>query len=116
MMSSGACRIFFLGVSWHGTIDYTLVLAVRIFSAGDGSVMTFWLLARRSFGRVLVHQLVSPFQAVSPVTVSFYSSHQCVFHISACDLLSGFCLASAVVVVLGTVAVGQIAELEVGSV
>ena len=33
----------------------------------------------------------------------FISSHQCVFHIGACDLLFGLCLASAVVVVLGTV-------------
>ena len=78
--------------------------------------MSFWFFARRSFGRILVHSLFHLFSRFTCFLFHFISSHQCVFHISACDLLFGLCLASAVVVVLGTVAVGQIAELEVGSV
>ena len=42
-------------------------------------------------------------------------SHQCLFHISACGLLFVLRLASAVSVVGSQLAVGQIAELEVGS-
>jgi hypothetical protein len=71
-MLSEACRIIFLGVFWHGTIDYTLVLAVRI------------ILGRRRLGDVVLAfrsqvlwsrsctQFVSPDEAVSPIPVSLY--------------------------------------------